>query len=94
MRQDQKMKPSKVREIVRQVVMGKKVEQEAAWAARATFRSMCEDAALHGLTTADLVRAIFRPVFAKERGCDCLACMSRPIKPAQNKARRVRLPAA
>jgi hypothetical protein len=42
---------------------------------------ICKEASQHGLTTADVVRAIFRPVLeTRTRGCNCPTCRARRAK--------------
>ena len=46
-------------------------------AARESLQAMCQEAEEYGLTTADLVRALLRPVFEERRSCDCPICKAR-----------------
>ncbi len=50
---------------------------DAFQVARDTVQTMCQEAARYGLTTADVVRAILRPVFERKRSCNCPTCRVR-----------------
>ena len=50
---------------------------DAVQVAHDTVQTMCQEAARYGLTTADVVRAIFRPVFERKRSCNCPTCKAR-----------------
>ena len=81
------MDVSEVREIVAQLVRDELTPHGADLAARQMVQAMCREAAEHGLTTADVVGAVLRPVFAKRPGCDCPTCKARKSTVA-DKSRR------
>lgn len=69
---------SKVRDLVLQVSRDQSVSDDAAEDARGTIRSICKEASKFGLTTADVVRAVFRPALEdRGLGCNCPTCRSR-----------------
>ena len=69
---------TKVRDLVLQVSRDQSVSDDAAEDARNTFRSICKEASKFGLTTADVVRAVFRPALSDEAfGCNCPTCRFR-----------------
>ena len=65
---------SEVRAIVARVVRGEPIPEFLSQAARESLQVMCQEAAAYGLTTADLVSTLLRPVFEKRRSCDCPTC--------------------
>lgn len=68
----------KVRDVITQVTRERQVTDEEAEDARKTIRAICQEASAHGLTTAEVVRAICRPVFeGRSRGCNCPTCRAR-----------------
>ena len=73
---------TKVRDLVMQVSRDRSISYDAAEDARDTFRSICKEASKFGLTTADVVRAVFRPALEGQAvGCSCLTCRSRRDRP-------------
>ena len=61
----------KIRDLIIQVAREQQVPEDAAEGARGTIRTICKEASQHGLTTAEVVRAIFRPVLEnRSRGCN------------------------
>ena len=76
-RQSRLMKPSSSRAIVGQVVLEDAVSQDLVEAARNTVEAMFQEAAIYGLTTAEMAKAVFQPAFGKRRGCDCPTCDAR-----------------
>lgn len=77
MQQHHPMDLPAVRQIIARVVGEEAVPQDALQAARAAIESMCREAAEQGLTSADVLKALLRPIFATRRGCDCATCMAR-----------------
>ncbi len=74
---------TKVRDLVLQVSRDRSISDDAAADARNTFRSICKEASKYGLTTADVVRAVFRPALEGQTvGCNCVTCRSRRDRPA------------
>jgi hypothetical protein len=68
----------KVRDIIAQITREQQVSDDEAEDARNTIRAICKEASTHGLTTAEVVRAICRPVFeGRSRGCNCPSCRAR-----------------
>ena len=88
------MDVSEVRGIVAQLVREEPTPRGAALVAHQTVETMCREAAEYGLTTADVVGAVLRPVFAKRRGCDCPTCKARKSTAADKSrhATRVAVP--
>ncbi len=73
---------TKVRDLVLQVSRDRSISDDAAEDARDTFRSICKEASKYGLTTADVVRAVFRPALeGPPIGCSCVTCRSRRDRP-------------
>ena len=68
---------SLVRDLVAQDVRGEPIPDFAALVARDALGTMFRAAAAHGLTAADVVRSVLRPVFERRRGCDCPTCAAR-----------------
>lgn len=69
---------SRVRHLVIQVMRGQPIPDAHAEAARRTIRNVCVEASLHGLTTAEVLRAIFKPTMeTSSRGCNCPTCQAR-----------------
>ncbi len=68
---------SEVRLTVAQLVRQVDVEEDRVQAARDAFWTICHHGEEYGLTHADVVRAILRPVFQRRRGCDCPTCKAR-----------------
>ena len=65
---------------------------DAVQVAHDTVQTMCQEAARYGLTTADVVRAILRPVFEKKRSCDCPTCKARRSEADSQKPEQVSTP--
>ena len=68
---------SDVRGIVALMVIDEPIAPIVVDVARDTLEDMRQEAAKHGLTDADVVRAVLQPVFQKKRGCECHSCRSR-----------------
>ena len=77
------MPVSQVRRILSQYVNGEQVLDGALEAARFTIRSMCSEAAQHGITAAEVIRSVLRPVFERRSLCDCATCRSRRGAPPE-----------
>ena len=71
------MPVSQVRRILSQYVNGEQVGDRALEAARFTMEFMCGEAAQHGISGAEVVRSVLRPVFERRSLCDCATCRSR-----------------
>ena len=65
---------------------------DAVQAAHDTVQTMCHEAVRYGLTTADVVRAILRPVFERKRSCDCPTCRYRRSEADSQKQEQVSAP--
>ena len=77
----------RVRELAIQVARDQQVTADDAEGARGTIRSICKEASLHGLTTAEVLRAIFRPVLeTRSRGCNCPNCLARKDRQSREEA--------
>jgi len=75
--QSQPMKFSEVRAVAARSIRGVPTSNDLIQAARKSLEAMCQEAAEYGLTTADMVKALLRPVFEERRSCDCLICKAR-----------------
>ena len=71
------MEISEVRATIKQVVHAQPVPDQVIQLARDTFQTMCREATEHGLTQADVIRAVLYPSFESKRGCDCPTCKTR-----------------
>lgn len=71
------MEVSEVRLTVAQLVRQEDVAEAQVQAARDALWTICRHGGEYGLTHADVVRAILRPVFQRRRGCDCPTCKAR-----------------
>ena len=80
MHQTEMMDISEVRRIVKRVVREDPTPLDVVQAARDAVQTMCEEAAQYGLTPADIVKGVLRPVFEAfetKRGCNCPTCRAR-----------------
>jgi hypothetical protein len=69
---------TRIRDLAIQVSRDRAVSNDAAESARDTIRTICREASKFGLTTADVVRAVFRPALEdRTQGCNCPTCRSR-----------------
>jgi len=68
------MEFSEVRAVFARVVREQPTPNDQIQAARETLQLMCQEAAEYGLTTADVIKALLRPVLAKRRTCECPTC--------------------
>ncbi len=75
--QTQPLKFSQVRAVAARSVRGVPTPNDLMQAARESLQFMCQEAAEYGLTKADIVRALLRPVFEARRSCDCPICKAR-----------------
>ncbi len=80
MYQDRLMEISEIRAIVARIVREEPVSHEVVQAARNTVQTLCQEAEENGLTTADVVKVVLRPVFERNRGCDCPTCKARRLE--------------
>ena len=72
--QIQHLKFSEVRAIATRAVREEPTPNGLIQAARESLQIMCHEAALYGLTTADVAGALLRQVFEERRVCDCPTC--------------------
>ena len=79
MYQTQLTEISQLRGIVSHIVREQPIRQDVVQAARRTLQVLCQEATEYGLTTADVIRAVLRPVFERKLGCDCPTCKARRI---------------
>ena len=77
------MPVSQVRRILGQHLSGEQVLDRALEAARFTMQSICNEATQHGITAAEVVRSVLRPVFERRSLCDCATCRSRRGAPPE-----------
>ena len=71
------MEMSEVRGVAARFVRDEPLPHGDLQLANDTLQIIRREAAQYGLTEADVVRAILRPVFEKRRGCDCPTCKAR-----------------
>ncbi len=74
--QIQPLKFSEVRAIAARAVRQEPTPNDLNQAASKSLQVMCQEAEVYGLTTADVVSALLRPVFEKRRRCDCPTCIA------------------
>lgn len=71
------MEISDVRHMLAQVVNEEPVSQGALEDAQVAFMVMCAQASESGLAMAEVIKAVFKPVFAYKQSCDCPSCARR-----------------
>ena len=91
MHQTEMMDISEVRGIVKRVVAEEPTPMDVVQAARETVQTMCREAALYGLTPADIVKGVLHPVFEKKRVCNCPTCRARRNDSAGEQPLRARV---
>jgi hypothetical protein len=74
---DEPTQLSEARAVVAQVVNGQSVSPAAAENARYALLWMRDEAAEYGISSAEAVAALLRPVFQRKPTCDCPTCYSR-----------------
>ena len=94
MEHSQQMDISQVRAVAARVLRGESTEPALVQAAQHTLQTMCREAAEHGLTTADIITAVFLPLFKKRRECGCPGCKARQDQLAQTEVRPDETPVA
>ena len=80
MHQTEMMDISEVRRIAKRVVREEPTPLDVVQAAHDAVQTMCEESAQYGLTPADIVKGVLRPVFEayeRKRGCNCPTCRAR-----------------
>ncbi len=91
------MMGSEVRRIVKRVVREDPTPWDVVQAARDAVQTMCWEAAQYGLTPADIVKGVLRPVFEayeKKRGCNCPTCRARRNDSAKEQPLQARVQVA
>ena len=83
---------SEVRAIAARTVREEQTPNDLIEAARETLQVMCREAAEYGLTTADVVGALLRPVFKKRRSCDCPTCQGHRDELEEETLRGISIP--
>ncbi len=94
MHRTEMMDISEVRRIVKRVVREEPTPSDVVGAARDAVQTMCEEAAQYGLTPADIVKGVLRPVFEvveKKRVCNCPTCRVRRNDSAGEQPLRARV---
>ncbi len=94
MHQTEMMDISEVRRIVKRVVREEPTPSDVVQAARDTVQTMCRQAAQYGLTPADIVKGVLRPVFQayeKKRVCNCPTCRARRNDSAEEQPLQARV---
>ena len=97
MHQAEMMDISEVRRIVKRVVREEPTPTDVVQAARDAVQTMCEEAAEYGLTPADIVIGVLRPVFEvveRKRGCNCPTCRARRDDSAEEQPLQARVQVA
>ncbi len=97
MHQTEMMDIFEVRRIVERVVREEPTPLDVVQSARDTVQTMCEEAAQFGLTPADIVIGVLRPVFEvfeTKRGCNCPTCRARRNDSAEEQPLRARVQVA
>ncbi len=77
MNRPDKQDVTEIRETLNNLVRQKSVSPNAADAARGALQTIFDEASEFGLTSADVIRSVFRPVFGTTPGCECATCRSR-----------------
>ncbi len=97
MHQTETMDISEVRRIAKQVVREEPTPLNVVEAARDAVQTMCEEAAQYGLTPADIVKGVLRPVFEAyetKRVCNCPTCRARRNDSAEEQPLQARVQVA
>lgn len=68
---------TEIRDTLNNLVRQKSVSSDTADAARGALHTIFDEASEYGLTSADVIRSVFRPVFGTTPGCECSTCRSR-----------------
>ena len=90
--QIQLFKFSEVRAIAARAVREEPTPNDLIQAARESLQVMCQEAAVYGLTTADVVGALLRPVFETRRSCDCPTCKAHRDELEEETLRGISIP--
>ena len=86
------MQFSEVRAIAARAVRRESTPNDLMQAARESLQVMCQEAEVCGLTTADVVGALLRPVFQKRRSCDCPTCKANRDELEEETIRGISIP--
>jgi hypothetical protein len=69
---------SDVRSVARMLITDQQVTDFAVGVAQGSLSIMREEAMEHGLTEAEVIKAVLAPLFEKKpKGCDCYTCKAR-----------------
>lgn len=68
---------TRLREMAVKTIAAESASPEVADSARDLLDTMRQEAAEHGFSDADVIKAILRPIFKKTRGCSCYSCKAR-----------------
>ena len=90
--QNQPWKFSEVRAIAARAIRDEATPHDLIQAARESLLAMCQEAESYGLTTADVVGALLRPVFKQRRSCDCPTCKARRDELEEETLRGISIP--
>ena len=90
--QIQPLKFSEVRAIAARAVRQWPTPDDLIQAASKSLQVMCQEAEVYGLTTADVVGALFRPVFEERRNCDCPTCQAHRDELEEETLRGISIP--
>ena len=74
------MEVSDVQHVAALVTDGYPVPDAVVHAAQDTVKAMCHKASEHGLSTAEVLKAVLRPAVVKRPGCECATCAARRNK--------------
>ena len=66
-----------LRQTASQTINTSDVPSDVSLSAQHLLDEIRKEAAEHGFSDAEVVRAILRPVFKKTKGCDCFTCKAR-----------------
>ena len=66
-----------IRKFAALFVSDEPISTEVISSARKILDTRRQEAAEYGLTDADVIRALLRPVFRRKKGCDCYTCKAR-----------------
>ncbi len=92
MGQREQMKIEQLRAIAARLLRGEPTEPDLVGAAQDKVREMCCEGSAHGLTEAEVIRAVLIPLFEKKQGCGCPTCQARRNHPANEQSRHYGMP--
>ena len=68
---------SEIRKIAAKLATAEDVPSAITDSARYVLQTMIEEAKEHGITKAEVIRAVLRAAYSPQRGCDCFTCKAR-----------------